>query len=238
MRVVSLVPSITEMLVALHIGGEFVGRTDFDSEEAVLSLPSVGGGLQPDLEILVSLNPDLVIRFAADSDVETPARLDELGVPHFAVRPESIADVRSILQRLGIVFGRSMVADSIDLEIDRRLAAVAEESSGAAPVRVAFHLGGATPYVAGPGTYIHELITLAGGINVFADLSALYAEVSLEEFLVREIDLLLIAEGGQAPQRLEQIPLATLPESLLFPGPRVSEAAEAVAAALREVRTR
>lgn len=237
-RIVSLVPSITEMLVALDIPGELVGRTDFDSEPAVLSLPSVGGGLQPDLEILIALDPDLVIRFAAASDIETPARLDELGIPHFAVLPESISDVRSILERLGRVFNRTPAADSIVSEIDRRLAVVAAESVGAPSIRVAFHLGGSTPYVAGPGTYIHELIEHAGGVNVFDDLQALYAEVSLEEFLVREIDLLLIAEGGQAPQRLEHIPVLTLPESLLFPGPRVSDAAEAVAAALQMIRRR
>lgn len=237
-RVVSLVPSITEMLLALDIDGELVGRTDFDSEPAVLSLPSVGGGLKPDLELLLALDPDLVIRFAAVSDIETPARLDELGIPHFAVLPETIADVRSILERLGRIFNRTPAADSISAEIDRRLAVVAEESVGAPPVRVAFHLGGSTPYVAGPGTYIHELIELAGGVNAFEDLNALYAEVSLEEFLVREIDLLLITEGGQAPERLEHIPVRTLPESLLFPGPRVADAAEAVAAVLQEIRRR
>ena len=91
-RIISLVPSATETLRALGAIHTVVGRTDFDLENWVLDIPSVGGGLEPNFEDIIALEPDLVVRFAGDQDPQTKSRLDELEIPQIAVRPDRLTD--------------------------------------------------------------------------------------------------------------------------------------------------
>jgi len=228
-RIVSLVPSATETLLAFGLGDHLVGRTEYDRTPELSSLPSVGGGLQPNLEILLALEPDLVIRFAGESDRATAERLTDLGIPHFAIQPDGIADIQSIIRRLGAITGAEAAADSLLAEIRSALADVQERVEGLPLRRVAYLLGGEPPWVAGPGTYIHELMILGGGTNVFDDLGQLYAPVSLEELIDRKPDLLLIAESGSAPPELSSIPSVRLPGSVEVPGPGLGDAAREVA---------
>jgi iron complex transport system substrate-binding protein len=92
-------------------------------------------------------------------------------------------------------------------------------------VRVAYVLGDHPPWVAGPDTFIHELLTAAGGENVFSDLGALYGPVSPEEFLVREIDLLLTPEGGNVVLPTLELPVKRVSPSLELPGPHLAQSA-------------
>jgi iron complex transport system substrate-binding protein len=185
----------------------------------------VGGGLQPNLEALVALEPALVIRFAGDSDRDTPPRLNDLGIPHFAVRLDGIADVRSMILDLGLITGRGPAAAGLVFDINTTLDEIRRRTRGRTPVRVAYVLGESPPWVAGPDSYIHELITLAGGENVFADLEGPYGPVSPEQFLVRDIGLLLTPD----PQRLDlpvvNLPVGEVPPGLEIPGPELAQAA-------------
>lgn len=231
-RIISLVPSATEVLLALDVGERLVGRTDFDTASALAPLPSVGGGLGPSLEVIVSLRPDLVIRFAGEADRRTPSRLDELGIAHFAVQPDRLEDARAIIADLGRLTGRNSVADSILAEIDGRLERVAASVAGAAPVATAFLMDGTPPWAAGPGSFIGELITLAGGQNVFSDLDRRYAPVSAEEVVARGLDVVLTPMGarpGGVPAGVRLVEVSALTQ---LPGPRLGEAAEEIARAL------
>ncbi len=194
-RVISLVPSATRTLEALGARSVLVARTDFDTASWAAGLPSVGGGLHPSVETIVSLHPDLVVVFGGRQDPQTPERLDDLGIAHLAIRPDGISDVKSTITLLGRVTGRSARADSLVATIDRKLAAVREEVAGLTHPRVAYVLGGNPPWVAGPGTYIDQLIAVAGGTNVFHDLGTLYSAVSPEEMVARRIDVVLLPPG-------------------------------------------
>lgn len=227
-KIISLVPSATETLLVLGVGARLVARTDFDTAAAVVHLPSVGGGLDPSLEVLVVHEPDLVIHFLGPNSAGTASRFAEFGIPNLAIRPDGIDDVRMIMRLLGRVTGKVALADSLVGTIDATLVHVAEAVRGLPPVRVAFLLGGAAPYAAGPGSYVHQLLTLAGGQNVFADLGQLYAQVSLESLVVREIDFLLLPEGAEPPPGIDR-PVRFVPESIQFPGPRLGEATLALA---------
>ena len=225
-RIVSLVPSATLTLQALGAGDQVVARTDFDTAAWARDLPSVGGGIEPSMEALVAARPDLVIRFGGPQDPRTPTRLDELGIPHVAIRPDRIADVLEGMELLGAVTGRGVAAASLTEAIRDTLDAIRTRSAGKEPVRVAYVLGGTPPWVAGPGTYIDELIRLAGGTNVFADLDRLYGAVSPEEFVAREIDLVVTPSGSRFERRLA--PGARFVEvgpSMELPGPDVATAA-------------
>ena len=228
-RMVSLVPSATEALLAMALADHLVGRTDYDRMPELAGLPSVGGGLQPNLEILVSLDLDLVIRFAGDSDLATAERLTELGIPHFAVQPDGIEDVLTIIRDLGRITDASGVADAMLREIRDALDDVARRVDELPEPRVVYLLGGDPPWVAGPGTYIDELMAVAGGKNVFADLGTLYAPVSMEALLDRDLDLILLSNGLTPPSPLAHVPSAVLPASVEIPGPGLGQAARDVA---------
>ena len=102
--------------------------------------------------------------------------------------------------------------------------------------RVAYVLGGSPPWVSGPGTYIHEVITLVGGENVFRDLGPLYSAVSFEEILNREIDVVLIPNEAAADPFLSQdARIEVFGPELEMPGPDVVEAASRVAELLHGI---
>ena len=231
--IVSLVPSASAVLSSLGEADRLIGRTDFDTARAIAHLPSVGGGIEPDLERLLALGPELVIRFSGPSDQETARNLDRLGIPHFAVRPDGIEDVRVIIRQMGELTGRSEAADSLLEALDGTLADVRRAVRGRPPTRTAYVLEATPPWVAGPGSFIEELIRLGGGVNVFSDLGALYGQVSLEELLRREVDVYLTRTGSRVDGSiLRERPLRELSSLVEMPGPRLGEAAHEVARAL------
>lgn len=228
-RILSLVPSATRILRELGAEERLVGRTDWDTARALSHLPSVGGGLRPSMERVVALDPDLVIRFQGESDQATPRRLDELGIRHFAIRPDGIDDVKEIIRDLGDLVGRGGVADSMVRVLDEDLAAIRERVRGLPRPSVAYLLGGSPPMVAGPGTFIHELVRIGGGTNAFADLERRYAPVSPEELVAREIDVILHPERASLPPGLEGPELHPVSSLVETPGPTLARAAREVA---------
>jgi len=232
-RILSLVPSATLALLELGEGGRLVGRTEYDTAAALAHLPSVGGGLGPNLEMVLSLQPDLVIRFAGPSDPLTPQQLDRLGIAHFAVRPDGIEDVRRIVGQLGTLTGAEERALSVMAALDSALDDVRARVAGRAPVRAVFLVNGTPPWAAGPGTFMDELIRLAGGVNVFSDLDALYAPVSPEELVARGADVILTLNAtGLDPRLVRGALVREVGEGVQVPGPGLGASARAVARAL------
>jgi len=232
-RIISLVPSATQTLRALGAIHTVVGRTDFDLENWVLDIPSVGGGLEPNFEDIIALEPDLVVRFSGDQDPQTKSRLDELEIPQIAVRPDRLTDLYSSIILLGKATGTEPAANSIISNIKNDLADLQRWTSGKPKIHTAYILGGSPPWVAGPDTYIDEILVLAGARNVFSDLGFLYGSVSSEQFRIRKIDVVLISDRSQFDPRLT--PGARIEEignTLDFPGPNIAEAARHVATIL------
>lgn len=224
-RILSLVPSATQTLQALGAGSLLVGRTDYDTASALSHLPSVGGGLQPSLEVVVSLDPDLVIRFAGESDRVTPRRLARLGIQQFAVRPDRMADIRRTILDLGEITGFRDKATEMVAEMDSILQEIESRLQGRSRRNVAYLLGGNPPWAAGKDTFVEELIHVAGGANVFDDLEALYGPVSPEELMTREIDLVLIPEGSEVSLPGIDLPVTFVPASIELPGPYLADEA-------------
>ncbi len=238
-RILSLVPSVTETLRRLGASESLVGRTDYDTLAALAHLPTVGGGLHPNLEVLLALEPDLVIRFVGESDQATPARLDDLGIPHFSVNPESIRDVLTIVGMLGKIVGEEEEAELMASEADEELGRIAHAVRDLPRVRVAYLLGGTPPWVAGPGTYIEELLTIAGGDNVFHDLNAPYSGVSPEELIARNIAVLLAPAGVVLDLPPRHPPIVRVSPQIELPGPWMTRSAMELARALHpEARIR
>lgn len=236
-RILSLVPSATEILVALGQETRFVGRTDYDTEPALAHLPSVGRGLRPSLERVVALDVDVVVRFRAESDPVTPRQLDASGIPHVAIRPDRVEDIRRIIGLLGSMVGREARADSLRARMDQDLAAASAEASRRGSFRVAL-LGGDPPTVAGPRTFLSELLRAAGAENAFSDLQELYAPISPEEVLRRDVDLVLAPEATPIPASLRHMDVRRIPLHVLTPGLRLGESVRLLSSLMSSDRER
>jgi ABC-type Fe3+-hydroxamate transport system substrate-binding protein len=232
-RIVSLVPSVTQTLQRIGATRLLVARTDYDTLSAIAHLPSVGGGLGPNLEVLSTLEPDVVITFAGESDLRTSQGLAALEIPEVAVRPDRLIDVPAIVRMMGVLSGREAQARALVAEIQAELEAVSAAVERYPTVRAAYLLGGSPPLAAGPGTFISDLLERAGGRNVLQDLDGLYSPVSPEVLRLREVDVLLTGEASSLDPRLTRgRRVAEIPSWVEVPGPDLGKAAWIVARAL------
>jgi iron complex transport system substrate-binding protein len=205
-RVVSLLPAATDVILALGAGDRLVARTDYDTHAALAELPSVGGGLTPSLEWLAALRPDLVIAWRDAQSRTVVRRLDELGIPTYAAGPESIADAKRLARDIGRMLGLEPRADSLLSAFDASFDAVRRRIPPDTPKPGVLYLVALDPpRAAGPGTFVDELITAAGGRNTFADAPALWPEVSLEEVVRRQPDVVIVAAGSVDAPALDRL---------------------------------
>jgi iron complex transport system substrate-binding protein len=135
-------------------------------------------------------------------------KIEAVGIPVYAARTEVVADALRTIRNLGVMLAATAAADSLARSIAASLAATRASVAGMKPVRAAYVLAVQPPTVSGPGTFIDELIRIAGGDNVFGDISRPWPEVNLEEIIRRDPDVIILArESADDPQLL----LETLP---------------------------
>lgn len=199
-RIVSLAPSSTELLFAMGAGEQLVGRTTwcrYPPEAA--RVPDVGDGLNPNVEAIAARRPDLVVLYQSQLTHVAAAQLRRLGIPSVVLRQDRLEDMAHAARVLGPLTGHQAAGDSIAAALDSVLAA--GPPPGAMPIaRVAFVVWDNPPIVIGGGSYLDQLTTLAGGQNVFHDLAAASATVSLETIVARDPDVILVlSDSGEMP---------------------------------------
>ncbi len=190
-RVISLVPSLTDYVVALGASDRLVGRTDYDRDLRLASLPSVGGTIDPSVERIVSLRPDLVISWR---DMGTPGvneRLERLGIPIIRVQVATLAGVVESVREVGRRLGIASKTDSALRALADTFAAIRRSSAGRRPISVFYLVQLDPPMTVGPGTFIDDLLTVAGGRNTFADALVSWPTVSLESIVRRDPDVVI-----------------------------------------------
>ena len=251
-RVISLVPSATETIIALGGGDRIVGRTRFDVANEVASLPSVGGSMDPSIESIVALRPDVVIGYDNDERHRIRARLAAAGIPVFALRTQDTADVFRGIRNLGHLLGRDSAAAALASSIRATLDSVRREVGVLPPRRVMFVIYPDPPMTAGPGTFIDQLIGVAGGRSIFADSPRAWPTVSIEEVVRRRPDLLIVPQGEFRANAIDQFRgrngwrdlaavregrIATVPANLTQrPGANIGAAARALEAVIHPSR--
>lgn len=194
-RIVALLPSVNELLVAIGAGDRIVARTDYDVDATLAALPSIGGGMDPSIEALLALRPDLVITWGGPAHDALRARLTSAGIPSLRVGTQDTADVFRTIRALGTLTGREAAADSLHRAIAAEFAAVSASVAGRPRPTVLYVLSSDPPMTTGSRTYVHELIGVAGGRNVFEDLTTEFPTVGLEEIVRRDPDVLLLPTG-------------------------------------------
>ncbi|MGH7507353.1 MAG: ABC transporter substrate-binding protein, partial [Longimicrobiales bacterium] len=183
-RIVSLIPSVTEILLELGVARRIVARTAYDTDARLSSLPSLGGA-RPGVEAVLQLRPDLVIVAPEDAPANLVARLDALGSTAYAADVRRTTDIYSTVLRLGTILGVPHRADSLVSALRAGLDEVRRTYDDCTRPTVFYAIWHAPPRTASRGTFIDEVISAAGGSNVFADLRAIWPLVSLEALVRR-----------------------------------------------------
>jgi iron complex transport system substrate-binding protein len=201
-RVVPLIPGRTDVILALRAEDRLVARTRYDEDPRIAHLPSLGDALTPSVEWLALQEPDLVIAWPDRQSRSVVTRLEELGIPVYSSGVESIAGARSSILDIGKLLGLSGRADSIVNRLDTVLDSVRSAHETGSHPSVLYLIGLDPPQAAGPGTFIDEMVRLAGGVNVLADASALWPSVSVEDMLARQPDVIIISTATESPRRV------------------------------------
>jgi len=253
-RIVSTAPSITEILYALGLGDRVAGVTTYCRYPAEAARkPKIGDYLRPNQELILALRPDLIIM--ERTGVRQATSLAALGIPVLEVDDGTLAGIYDAIERIARAAGVSERAAQLKAQMRRELEEVAVRARGLSKPRTMVVLG-RTPgrpeglVVAGRGSYLDELIGLAGGRNIFADAVSSYGKVPLEAVLARDPEVILemgeMAEAGSLSEDRQRAVLALwarqhaisavrrgrvfvlASELFVVPGPRVGQAARAL----------
>jgi cobalamin transport system substrate-binding protein len=196
-RIVSLVPSVTEILYALGAEHLLVGVTDFcDFPPEARRRPKVGGMVAPSLEAIIALRPDLVIATNEGTREDTFTQLSRVGVPVYLVAAHHVADVMSLMRRLGELTGREAAAGPLVAGLEQRIEAVKKAVLPLARPRVLYVLWPEPLIVPGRGALVTELIQLAGGQSLTADDPDAWPRYSLEAAVAKSPEVILLANHG------------------------------------------
>ncbi len=259
-RIVSLVPAVTEMLFAIGAGDQVVGVSSFDRyPPEAATRPRLGALIDPDVERLLSLRPDLAVVYGTQSDLL--ARLTRAGVPMFTYEHAGLSNITQTIRLVGARVGHEAAANRLATEIETGIADIRRRFEGRPRPRVALVIGREPDalrgiFASGGVGFMHDMLEAAGGVNVFADVGRQSLQVSAELLLAREPEVILETHPpeGWTPSRVTRErqlwrALPGLPavrddrihiltnEVVLVPGPRVVEGIRLMAAALHTVRS-
>lgn len=189
-RVVSLAPSITELLFALGAGDQVVGRTTYCKyPPAALAVPSVGDGLNPNVEAIVARAPDLVVLYRSAQTEAAARQFEAMGVRTLVLHHDRLEDIDTTARLLGQATGHADAGAAIARAIDSALAAPPPVDLRA---KLAVVVWDNPPIVIGGGSYLDQLARLAGAANVFHDIATPSATVAIETIAARDPDWIAV----------------------------------------------
>ena len=196
-RIVSLAPNITEILFAVGAGEKVVAVTRFcDYPPAADTLPSVGGMVATDLEAVLSHKPDLVIGPISGGDPEFAQKLDQAGLSYAFLRMKDLEETYRGIHEIGQLVGQSNQAAKVVDTMKERIADSSADTPADRRPTVLLVYGRDPLVAAGPATFGHQLIELAGGHNVLADTKTAYPKLDVEKVI--ELDPARIIDASEA----------------------------------------
>lgn len=249
-RIVSIVPAVTQMLLAIGAGPQIAGVSSFDDSQEVASLPKVGALLNPDIEKLFSLRPDLVVLY--ESQIEEHAQLKRAQIKTFLYRHGTLPDIPKTLRTIGKRIGKEFEAEQVALGIETELQELKKRTTGL-PKPKTLLVFGREPnsirnvYASGGVGFLHDILEVAGATNVFADIPREATRPSSETILSVSPEIIIELRSKNATEnniqtngnawktfsslpavQSEQIYVLTGPD-LVVPGPNVAHIAKQIA---------
>ncbi len=247
-RIISLAPSITEMLFALRLADRVVGVTSYcDFPAEAKAKEKVGDTIKPNLERLITLKPDLVLVSTASQLEKITQQLDQLGIPVFVTNPKTVNEVVASLRKIGELTGATQRAAELAAEMEARIAVVQQQATNQTAPRVLYILQLSPLITAGKNTFINDLITQAGGRSISGEEAADYPQFSRETALARAPEVIIVPEShGTELVNIEAVKqdFATTPaikngrlvrinpDLMDRPGPRIVDGLEALRAGI------
>jgi len=254
-RIVSLVPNVTEMLFAVGAGAQVVGVSSYDDfPPETKALPRVGALLDPDTERILSLRPDLVVVYGSQSELE--GQFTRAGIRVYPYRHGGIDSIQQAIGDLARLTGHPVDGDRVIRDVRSQLDAVGRRVRGERRPRTMLVIGrdaGALRgvYASGGIGFLHELLDIAGGDDVFGDIKQEAVQPSNETMIVRAPEVIIELHPGEQPpadalqkERVAWNLLASVPAIrtgrvhllyggyLLSAGPRIGRAAQTLARVL------
>jgi len=248
-RLVSLAPSNTEILFALGLGDKVVGVTDFcDYPEEAKAIEKVGG-IEPNLEKIVDLDPDLVLAIGGSpAQVEKATEMEKLDLTVLVLEPGDIEGIMANIELVGKAVGAEKEASELVAQMRKRFDDITAKAKGAeSKPKVFFELDAtdpSKPYTPGPGSFIDALITLAGGSNVGAGAKMQWAQLSTEEIIAQDPEVIVLGDAnyGVTAEMVKERPgwsvITAVKNDAIYPiddvlvsrpGPRIIDGLEALA---------
>lgn len=246
MRIVSLAPSNTEMLFTLGLGDKVIGVTSNCNYPEEATTKEIVGGYEANIEKIIELDPDLVLVYGAGNEGEVKL-LRDAGINVFGFMPETIDGVIADIKIIGKITGTSNTADALIKDMINKRDEIVDIVKGQEKVKVFYEIWHDPLMAAGKGSFMDELITIAGGENIAQDADGAYPEYDLEQLVERDPEVYLTSED--TPEKtvesvkirpgFENISAIKNDRIYIFkeaeadvvsrPGPRIIEALELVA---------
>jgi iron complex transport system substrate-binding protein len=253
-RIVSLAPSMTEILFALGLGDNIVGVTTFcDYPEEAKKKPKIGGMSNPSLEAVLSLKPDIVVMTKDGNPKEFEERLISLHINTYVFEARTLIGlpqgIRSLADALGVKARGEHLAKSIEEGVRKASRSPSRVNNRASKKKVLFIVWPEPLIVAGPGTAIDDAIKLLGYDNIASQSATAYPKYSIEEVMIQAPDVLVIGNGSGMDmvavskgilKRLATVPAVKsgrifyVGDGLYRLGPRVVQGIEELSACLKE----
>ena len=244
-RIVSLAPNLTEILYALGLEERLVGVTNqCDYPPAARQKPIVGDVVNPNLEEIIELKPDLVLGTTAGNRRETADALERLGIPVYGIDPHSIEDVLTSIRNVADLLGVAERGAELDARLRARLSSLHQRLNAVPRPRVLFAIWLDPLITVGGDTFLNDLLRQAGARSVTGELRLDWPRLSLEVALELDPDYLVLPRthslrsrltdlSGRRPwqslRAVERGQVIWLDDAVLRPGPRVVEVVEALA---------
>ena len=196
-RVVTLAPSLAELVFAAGAGDALVGVSAYsDYPPGVEVLPPVGDAFTIDQERLALLQPDLLLAWESGTPGHIVDELRLAGYEVEVIRTRSLDDIAAALVRIGTLAGTQQKAREVAAEFSVALQEIGYANAGSEPIRVFYQVSSRPLYTVGRGHYVSELISLCGGQNVFSDLDELAPAIDVEAVIDRNPEVLLAGDDA------------------------------------------
>jgi len=196
-RVVSLNPATTEIAFAIGAGDRLVGRTHWDLyPPEAKAVPDLGSGIRPNVEAVLGARPDLVLLYASIDNRPAATRLRAAGVNTLSLKIDRIADFHRAVRLIGLLLGDSTSGAMVSDSVARTLRRVERATAPLPKPTVFWHIWDAPLITIARGSYMNELITIAGGRNVYGDVAVASPTVGIEDVLQRNPRYIITGPEG------------------------------------------
>jgi iron complex transport system substrate-binding protein len=205
-RIISIAPSVTEILYALGLEARIVGRSDYcDYPPQARQKPSVGGLINPNVETMVSMHPDLVMGTPEINKITVADQLARFRIPLYGVHANTLDDVLQSLKDVGALTDSQSRADDLVRLLQGRREAVVHRVRGLRRPRVLFLIWYSPISVPGRGSFLNDVVLQAGGQSISSDLKQDWSQMSLEEIVRRDPEIILVPTSNESSPPIDKL---------------------------------